>query len=108
MAESMDLTRCLHGIAVSKMYLENVRIEFPGMARRVDSWINKLTFIQNDAIACLTPSGRETYRREITKGDPLLFENLFILLASMTPEQRSLLEKAAEAMLKGECEIIDK
>ena len=78
MPESMDMTRALHGLAVSKMYFENVRIEFPGMARRVDSWINKISFIQSDSLACLTPSGRETYRREIPKGDPLLGENLFI------------------------------
>lgn len=107
MPESLDLTRALHSISVSKAYLENVRIEFPGMARRVDGWINKLSFISHDALSCLTPQGREVYRRELVMGDPLQFEHLFILLSEMTPEQRSLMEKAAESLLKGELIITE-
>ena len=105
--ESMEITRALLSINTAKVYLEMVRIEFPGMARRVDGWINKLSFISHDALSCLTPQGREVYRRELVLGDPLQFEHLFILLAEMTPEQRSLMEKAAESLLKGELVITE-
>lgn len=105
--ESKSLTLALLNINTAKVYLEDVRVDFPAMARRMDQWINRLSFVVGDALAVMTPSGREVYRREITNGDPLQFEHIFQLLASMSPEQRSLIEKAAEGILKGEIEIIE-
>lgn len=103
--ESLALHRALFNISTAKLYFEDMIIDFPGMKGRLNQWINRLSFISNDAITTMTPHGREIYRREITNGDPLQFEHLFILLGSMSPEQRGLMEKAAEAMLKGELEI---
>jgi len=105
---SESLTRAMHSISVAKIYLEDVIRQYPGMERRVNSWIGKLSFVSSDAIATMTPAGREAYRREITnQKDPLLFEHLFRLFCEMTLEQRSLIEKSAEALLKGELEITE-
>ena len=105
--ESLALHWALFSIETSKLYLEDMRIDFPGMQRRIDSWIGKLSFVKDDALCCMTPNGREIYRREIKNGDPLAFEHLFRLYAEMSPEQRDLLEKVAETLLKGELQIIE-
>ena len=105
--ESVSLTRALMAISTAKTYLEDMKVDFPGLSRRVDSWINKLSFISTDAFSSMTPNGREVYRRLIQKEDPLQFEHLFLTLCEMSPEQRNLLEKAAEALLKGELEIVE-
>lgn len=105
--ESISLHRALFSISTAKVYLEDVIVDFPEMKKKVNQWINRLSFVSNDAICSMTPNGREIYRREISQGDPLAFEHMFVLLASMTPAQRSLIEKAAESLLKGECEIIN-
>ena len=108
MAESRSLTRALYSISVAKMYLEDVIVDFPGMKRRVDQWINRLSFVVNDSFSIMKAESIECFRREIKKGDPAQIEHIFNLLCDMTPAQRSLMEKAAESLLKGECEIIDK
>jgi hypothetical protein len=105
--ESVSFTRALLSISVAKVYLEDMIVDFPGMKRRIDQWIARLSFVSTDALSCMTDQGREVYRREIQKKDFLLFEHLFQLLAAMTPEQRSLIERAAESLLKGEIEITE-
>lgn len=105
--ESVSLTRALLAIHTSKVYLEDMIVDFPGMKRRIDQWIKRLDFVTVDALSCMTQQGREVFRSEIKKGDPLLFESMFILLAEMSPEQRTLIEKTAEGVLKGQIEITE-
>lgn len=104
---SQEITRALHSISVAKLYLEDFINEYPAYKTRANSWINRLSFVSLDALSILTQESRDIYRQQIVKGDPLLFEHVFQLLAKMTPEQRSLIEKSAEALLKGEIEIIE-
>lgn len=105
--ESISLHRALFSISTAKVYLEDMIVDFPEMNRKINQWINRLSFVSNDAICSMTPNGREIYRKEISQGDPLAFEHMFILFAKMTPEQRSLMEKAAESLLKGELVITE-
>lgn len=105
--QSKSLTLALLNINTAKVYLEDVIRDFPGMKRRIDQWIGKLSFVTHDAISCMTPQGRELFRREIKFGDPQQFDHLFQLMAAMSPDQRNLLERTAEAMLKGEIEIVE-
>lgn len=104
---SLSLHRALYSLATSKTYLEDVIVEFPGLERRINQWINRISFVQNDALCSMTPKGREIYREQITNGDHMAFEHLFTLFAEMTPEQRNLIERSAEALLKGELQIIE-
>lgn len=103
--ESVSLTRALVNLNSAKAYLEDMIIDFPWMKTKIKNWINKITFVENDALCSMTPKGREAYRREITFGDPMFYENMFCLLIEMSPEQRNLIEKAAEGLLKGQIEI---
>jgi|ERR1700743_2190855 len=102
---SESLTRSLLAITTAKTYLEDVIREYPAMQRRVNNWINKLSFVSQDALCIMTPAGRETYRRELIKGDHMQFEHIFRLLSEMNPGQRNLIEKASESLLKGELQI---
>jgi len=104
---SQEITRALHSISVAKLYLEDFINEYPSLTRKANQWINKLSFVSHDCLSVLTQESREIYRQQIEKGDPLLFEHVFQLLAKMTPSQRSLIEKAAEALLKDELEIVE-
>lgn len=104
--ESLSLHRALFNISTAKVYLEDMIVDFPGMKVRINQWINRLSYVSNDAVSSMTPHGREIYRQEITNGDPLQFEHIFQIMAQMDKYQRLMIEKAAEALLKGELEII--
>jgi hypothetical protein len=105
--ESLSLHRALFSISTAKVYLEDMIVDFPEMKPKINQWINRLSFVSNDAVCSMTPNGREIYRQEITKGDPLQFEHMFQLMAQMDKYQRIMIEKAAEALLKGELIITE-
>lgn len=107
MAESRSMTRALYSIYTAKQYLQDIIIDFPYIKRRVNQWINKLDFVLEDSKVILTEESRECFKRELVKGDPIQIENIFNLLCDMTPAQRSLMEKAAESLLKGELIITE-
>lgn len=76
----------------------------PSKRQRARQWDRKIKWILNDIYDSLTESGKEAFKKEVSSdnADPLLFGNVVQLMLKMSAEERDMLEKVAEGIVKGE------
>lgn len=100
---SQSLTKGAYHINIAKQYLEAFSVECRQSAKNMaNAWVQKLAWLENDIYRSLTPEGQQLFKEEIKNGDTLFFEGLSENLLRMTPDQRELMERISEALLKGE------
>ncbi len=102
-AASKSLTKASYHISIAKHYLEGFKLDCKQAGKQqAGSWVNKITFLENDILNALTPESREKFRQEIKQGDTLFFDSVFDWMLALTPEQREVIEEVVKRVAKGE------
>lgn len=101
------LTRAMYHLKTGKEYLEVFKLDCESSpetrhaAHHCRSWVNKLNFIENDAMFLMTEESREHFRQEIKRGDVLFLSSLSEQLLMLDERQRAMVEDLVTAMVKG-------
>lgn len=97
------LTKAMYHMAHAKLYFEAFKIEAEKVGRHnVRNWLNKISFIENDAMSIMSDDSRSYFRQEIMRGDVLFFGEVAEKFIHLTDQQRLLIEDLVNAMIKGE------
>lgn len=108
--EVMSLAKGFYNIHKAVQYLDSVK-NSPRIAGKakyfINGMINRLQWCLSEMNTKLGDHGRNEFRKEITNGDTIQFDNVFDEMIRMTPEQRDILEHVVIAIRKGEVEFRD-
>jgi len=100
---SSVLTKGIYHLNIALEYFTVFKVECKQEAKyQAGTWIKRIEWLNNDIYSALTPEAKQLFNEEIKKGDLLFHENLSENILRMNPEQRELIEKIAEGILKGE------
>lgn len=93
---------------MAQIYLEDFKRDCKHEAKYdAGRWAEMNQRTMNSVYNSLTPESKELYRQEITDGDILFYPEITNKLMQMSPEQRTLIETMADALLKGEEIIVE-
>src|SRR5579885_2290138 len=105
--EVMSLAKGFYNIHKAIQYFDSVKSsENIGSNAKhfLGNIIHRLNWCMNEINSKLGDIGREEFRKEITNGDTIQFDNVFDEMIAMSAEQRNTLELVAVAIRKGEVE----
>jgi hypothetical protein len=102
-SESELITKGSYHISIAKKYLEGFKLECRQSAKyQAGQWVQKLEWLEKEIYSALTPQGKELFKKELLKGDVLFFPAISNNIMQMNDEQRELMERLSESILKGE------
>lgn len=101
--ESELITKACYHIAIAKQYLEGFKLETRQQAKyQASLWVRQVEQVEKSIYLSLTPESKILFNKEILEGDLLFLPNMSELILKMNNEQRELIERLAEGILKGE------
>lgn len=100
------LLSALHSISSAKVNFECLKMEVKNEFKNtLNGFIQRCDYIINNVVTRLPQESKEEIKKDLSES--IQIDNIKLLLSQMTLEQRDIIEKLCEEVLKGEKIIVE-